>query len=111
MAARDRAQLHLALASLSYMSGETARSRAEAEAVLVEPGLPAAMYAAAENRRVLALLANGNELGRHSPAEWTGEKARCLSGTFVARSALAWRDGRVSDTLELLWAATCASAG
>src|SRR6186713_2602638 len=54
-AAIDRAQLHLALASVSYMSGQTARSRAEAEAVLVEPGLPAPMYAAAENRRVLAL--------------------------------------------------------
>src|SRR6185436_18421520 len=62
LAAIDQAQLHLALASVSYMSGQTARSRAEAEAVLVEPGLPTPMYAAAENRRVLALLANGNEL-------------------------------------------------
>jgi DNA-binding CsgD family transcriptional regulator len=110
-AAIDRAQLHLALASVSYMSGQTARSRAEAEAVLVEPGLPAPMYAAAENRRVLALLANGNELELNAPDDWTGEKARCLRATLVARSALAWRDGRVRDTLELLWAATCARAG
>jgi DNA-binding CsgD family transcriptional regulator len=110
-AAIDRAQLHLALASVSYMSGQTARSRAEAEAVLAEPGLPAPMYAAAENRRVLALLANGNELGFDSPADWCGETTRGLRATLVARSALAWRDGRVTDTLELLWAASCASAG
>jgi len=42
-AAIDRAQLHLALASVSYMSGHAARSRSEAEAVLAEPGLPAPM--------------------------------------------------------------------
>ena len=53
VAAIDQAQLHLALASVSYMSGQMARSRAEAEAVLVEPGLPAPMYAAA------ALVAEG----------------------------------------------------
>ncbi len=110
-AAIDRAQLHLALASVAYMSGQTLRSRVEAEAVLAEPGLPAPMYAAAENRRVLALLANGGRLECGSPADWAGDIAPRRPATLVAQSALAWRDGRVSDTLELLWAASGAHAG
>jgi len=109
-AAIDRAQLHLALASVSYMSGHAARSRSEAEAVLAEPGLPAPMYNAAENRRVLALLANGNELALSASAESTRVNPQCLRARLVALSALSWRDGRVSDTLELLWAATSAPA-
>ena len=98
----DRAQLHLALASVSYMSGQAARSRAEAEAVLAEPGLPAALYAAAEQSRLLALLADGS-----TPAiEHPGTPA-----ALVARAALAWRDGCVGETLEMLSAAACAEEG
>ena len=98
----DRAQLHLALASVSYMSGQVARSRAEAEAVLAEPGLPAALYAAAEQSHLLALLADGSTPAIGHPG---------TPAALVARAALAWRGGCVGETLEMLSAAACAEEG
>jgi DNA-binding CsgD family transcriptional regulator len=98
----DRAQLHLALASVSYMSGQVARSRAEAEAVLAEPGLPAALYAAAEQSHLLALLADESTPAIGHPG---------TPAALVARAALAWRGGCVSETLEMLSAAACAEEG
>ncbi|MET0460202.1 MAG: hypothetical protein ABW195_13205, partial [Ilumatobacteraceae bacterium] len=94
-AAIDEAQLHLALASVSYMSGHVARSKSEAEAVLAEPGLPASLYAAAESSRLLALLSDGSM----SPIAQAAAPS-----AFLARAALAWRHGNVGETLGLLWA-------
>jgi DNA-binding CsgD family transcriptional regulator/tetratricopeptide (TPR) repeat protein len=109
-AAIDEAQLRLALASVSYMNGRTTRSRAEAEAVLAEPGLPAVLYAAAEQRRVLAWLADESVGASHDTADWNQpESEDCRRSVFLTRAALAWRDGCVSETLELLWAATRAA--
>jgi DNA-binding CsgD family transcriptional regulator len=89
----DRAQLHLAIALVSYMSGQTARTKEEAEAVLAEPGLPASLYAAAEQRRLLALLSDGDLATIAEPAS---------AAALLARAALAWRDGFVAETLDLL---------
>ena len=88
----DRAQLHLALASVSYMSGQVARSRAEAEAVLAEPGLPAALYAAAEQSHLLALLAEGST-GRAIGRPGDVGRARRPGGPGLARR-LRRRDAR-----------------
>ena len=74
--------------------------------MLVEPGLPAPLYAAAENRRVLALLTERERTGPNSPGDWTGEKADVFAPRSWLEQPLAWRDGCVGDTLELLWAAT-----
>ena len=101
-AAVDQAQLRLALASVSYMSGHVARSKAEAEAVLAEPGLPASLYAAAEQSRLLALLSDG---GMSTISQTAAPSA------LLARAALAWRGGCVGETLEMLWAATRATEG
>jgi DNA-binding CsgD family transcriptional regulator len=98
----DRAQLHLAVAMVSYMSGSVGRSRAEAEAVLAEPGLPAALYAAAEQSRLLALLAHGD-------APTAGDDA--APAALLSRAALAWRAGRIDETLDMLSAATRADTG
>ena len=102
VSAVDRAQLHLALAMVSYMSGSVGRSQAEAEAVLAEPGLPASLYAAAEQSRLLALLADGNP-------STTGDRA--APAALLCRAALAWRDGRVDETLDMLSAASRADTG
>jgi DNA-binding CsgD family transcriptional regulator len=91
----ERAQLHLALALVSYMTGHTARTKAEAEAVLAQPGLPASLYEAAEQRRLLALLSDGDLVRIVAPT---------AAAAGLAQAALAWRDGDVSKTLELLWA-------
>ncbi|MET0144290.1 MAG: helix-turn-helix transcriptional regulator [Ilumatobacteraceae bacterium] len=92
-AAIDEAQQHLALALVSYMSGHVTRTRVEAEAVLAEPGLPASLYAAAEQSRLLAQLADG------SMSTIAGAAA---PSALLALAALAWRDGNVDKTLELL---------
>jgi DNA-binding CsgD family transcriptional regulator len=97
MEAVDRAQLHLALASVSYMSGDVIRSKVEAEAVLAEPGLPEALYTAAEQSRVLAMLAGGR-IGET-------ERGSTQAAALLARAALAWRDGQVGDSLAMLSAA------
>jgi DNA-binding CsgD family transcriptional regulator len=98
----DQAQVHLALAAVSYMSGHVARSKAEAEAVLAERGLPASLYAAAEQSRLLALLSDGSisTITRAVPPS-----------ALLARAALAWRGGRVGETLDMLWAAARAADG
>src|SRR5947209_8606235 len=57
IAGREFAQLHLALASISYGCGDAGASQAEAEAVLTVGGLPACLYEAAEQWRILASLA------------------------------------------------------
>jgi DNA-binding CsgD family transcriptional regulator len=93
----DRAQLSLALASVSYMSGDVNRSKLEAEAVLAEPRLPEALYAAAEQTRLLAMLSDGRiAVIRHGSAQ---------AAALLARAALAWRDGHVGSTLKMLSAA------
>lgn len=97
----NRAQLHLALAMVSYMSGSIGQSQAEAEAVLAEPGLPTSLYAAAEQSRLLALLADSN-----TPTRDTAAPAALLS-----RAALAWRDGCVHETLDMLSVAMRADTG
>jgi len=91
----ERAQLHLAIALVSYMSGDTARTKAEAEAVLAQPGLPASLYEAAEQRRLLALLSEGDLVPIVEPT---------AAAAGLAQAALAWRDGNVGKTLELLLA-------
>src|SRR6187401_1150475 len=87
----DRAQLHLAIALTAYMSGDTARTKAEAEAVLAQPGLPASLYEAAEQRRLLALLSEGDLVPIVEPT---------AAAAGLAQAALAWRDGNVGKTLE-----------
>jgi len=105
------AQLHLALASVSYITGDADRSRAECEAVLAEPGLPAPLYAAAHQHRILALLTTPDE-ARHCLAGCENHEVHeCVPAALIARAALAWRDGHVGDTLELLWAAVRARPG
>jgi ATP/maltotriose-dependent transcriptional regulator MalT len=98
----NRAQLHLAVAMVSYISGSIGRSQAEAEAVLAEPGLPASLYAAAEQSRLLARLAEGT-----APTSTDAAAPAAL----LSRAALAWRDGRVDETLEMLSAAIRADTG
>jgi DNA-binding CsgD family transcriptional regulator len=98
----NRAQLHLAVAMVSYMSGSLGRSRAEAEAVLAEPGLPASLYAAAEQSRLLALLADGD-------APTTGDTA--APAALLSRAAIAWRNGCVDETLDMLAAAIRVDTG
>jgi DNA-binding CsgD family transcriptional regulator len=95
-----RAQLHLALASVEYTSGHPSRSVEAAEAVLAEPGLPAQMYAAADQSRLLGLIA----LEDSSGVSWRGDD-RTPAG-LLALAVLAWRQGRVSDTLDRLRGAT-----
>jgi DNA-binding CsgD family transcriptional regulator len=96
----SRAQLHLALSWVSYMSGRVGRSQAEAGAVLAEPGLPDSLYASAAQSRLLAQLASGIEPTIDHPA---------APGALLAQAALAWHDGRIESTLELLSAAAPAS--
>jgi DNA-binding CsgD family transcriptional regulator len=104
----DRAQLRLALAATAYISGDAARSREQAEAVLAQPGLPDALYDAARQRLVLALLEADED---RSPAPEAGSRnAGGVSTPMMALAALAWRDGRIAETLRLLWASVrCAS--
>jgi hypothetical protein len=89
----ERAQLHLAIAWVSYMTGHAARTKAEAEAVLARPGLPASLYEAAEQRRLLALLSDRDLVGIVEPT---------AAAAMLAQAALAWRDRNVTKTLELL---------
>lgn len=95
--AASRAQLHLALSWVSYMSGRAGQAQAEAEAVLAEPGLPASLYASAEQSRLLAQLAEGIEPTTDHPA---------APAALLARAALAWQEGNIDETLETLSVAT-----
>jgi DNA-binding CsgD family transcriptional regulator len=64
---------------------------------------------AAEQSRLLAFMSD-EDLG--TVEAYDGRRVGRQSGSrLVAQAASAWRDGRLDDTLEFLWAATCRADG
>jgi DNA-binding CsgD family transcriptional regulator len=95
------AQLHLALCSVWFMSGDAGRAVAEADAVLASPGLPGRVYAAAAQSRLLALIAQDDpRVNADQIIPSDGEAGTPAALTTLA--ALAWRGGRVGDTVRWL---------
>ncbi|MEY2580844.1 MAG: hypothetical protein QOE09_693 [Ilumatobacteraceae bacterium] len=81
--------------------------------MLAEPGLPAQLYAAARQSRLLGLIAEGDspDAGRRAvelAAAPAGRDDGSTAVALLALAAMAWRRGRVGDTLGLLRAATYA---
>jgi DNA-binding CsgD family transcriptional regulator len=111
LAADAQAQLRLTLSSILFGSGLPAEAIAQAEKVLAEEELDESLYARAEIARLFAILADGDLSTARQLAEsiLAGEPESrgdaALAGALMALSFLAWRGGRVADTLGLLRAA------
>jgi DNA-binding CsgD family transcriptional regulator len=105
------AKLHLSLAQLAIMSGRSADAVAEADAVRAVTGLGDELYAAAEQTRLLALMAEGDFAPAREPAEailagaaGAGGEAS-VAGALTALGSIAWTEGHAADAIGLFRAA------
>jgi DNA-binding CsgD family transcriptional regulator len=104
------ATMRVSAASFLLMAGRPADAAAEAEAVLLVPGLPEHLYANAELARLQALMAQDEVAGVRGCTEAilagtdpSGDAA--LSGALTALGFIAWGEGRCADAVGLLRAA------
>jgi DNA-binding CsgD family transcriptional regulator/tetratricopeptide (TPR) repeat protein len=108
---RIAAKLHLSLARLAVMSGRLPDAVDEADAVLAMTGLSDELYAAAEQTRLLALMADGDFAPAREPAEVIlGGAGRAggdasVGGALTTLGSIAWTEGHVADAIGLFRAA------
>jgi ATP/maltotriose-dependent transcriptional regulator MalT len=106
------ARLRLALSSIQMMRRRLVDALQAAEAVAAAPGLPDELYNAADVDRLLALvdlrdLGGARELAEAILSGGRGhDEHEALAGALTVSGLLAWHDGRLSDALSLLRAAT-----
>jgi DNA-binding CsgD family transcriptional regulator len=100
--------LHLALASVLPVCGESAAGAREAELVLSRPDLDDGAYAAAEMYRLHAYLAVEDYEATRVPAEAIvaagggPSRAAVITVATVSLSYVAWGEGRVDEALGLM---------
>jgi DNA-binding CsgD family transcriptional regulator/tetratricopeptide (TPR) repeat protein len=104
------AELGVTLSSILLMAGRPADALAEAEAVLVEPGLAGHLYSAAELVRLFGLVSLGDfERARERAGAILAGSVpyadAALSGAVTVLALIAWDEGRIVDALGLLRAA------
>lgn len=106
------ARLRLTLSSIQIMRRRLTDALQQAEAVVSEPGLPDELYAAADVDRLHTLVDLRDHRSARELAETilSGHRGRdgheALAGALTVSGLLAWHDGRLSDALSLLRAAT-----
>jgi len=101
------ARFRCALATILCASGQPEQARAQAEAVLAQPGLPAGLRDAAVTARLQALAgwpadAVAQRLGAgvlHAPGQ---HSSQAVAAALVARALADWDNGQVSQALEQL---------
>lgn len=111
------AALRLRLADVAVMGNHAADAVAEANAVLAMGGLRDDVHAAAEQTRLLALMAEGDFGPARQPAEailgGTGHAGgdASVAGALVTLGSIAWTEGRVADAIGLFRAAAQRAEG
>jgi DNA-binding CsgD family transcriptional regulator len=107
----EAAQLHVVLAGVLYLFGETSASVVEAQVALDESAAGEPTLAAAQVLLLRSLMAKGERAGarRRSEALLAGEDGRggsaALTGALLAMGQLSWEHGRVPESLSLVRAA------
>jgi DNA-binding CsgD family transcriptional regulator len=107
----ETAHLHLALAWHTLMCGYPERALPEANLVLEQAGLDERMYAAANNAKLMALLACAQGAATQQPAEelFAGDASsgddESLAAALMTVGCIAQNEGRIIDSLLFLRAA------
>ncbi|MDQ1519524.1 MAG: hypothetical protein QOI55_597, partial [Actinomycetota bacterium] len=110
------AQPRLAQGSLAFFQARPTDAISEADAVLLQPGLSDATYAAAENLRLIALMAEGDFSRARAPAEAIlggdthAASGASLPGGLTALASIAWVEGHIAYAVDMARAAVLRSA-
>lgn len=105
------ARLRLKLSTVLFALGCPRQAVHEADVVAAAPNLPSSLYAAAQQARLVGLLADEDYAGARLSAtgilageDGMGDDA-ALDGALAAMAFIAWSEGRIADALTMFRAA------